>query len=136
MSANHKLSTKEISRYSRHLTLQEVGLKGQEKFKAASVLTVGAGGLGSPVGVYLAAAGVGRIGVVDFDVVDASNLQRQVAHSSDDLGRPKVESIRETMLGINPHIQVDIYQEQLTRENALRLFGPAPQGAATATPKN
>ena len=122
MSTAHTLTPDEINRYSRHLTLPEVGIRGQEKIKRAKVLMIGAGGLGSPIGLYLAAAGVGRIGVVDFDNVDASNLQRQVAHSSLDLGRPKVESIRERMLAINPYVQVDGYAEKLTTENAQRLF--------------
>ena len=118
------LSPEEINRYSRHLTLPEVGLKGQEKIKSAKVLMIGAGGLGSPIGLYLAAAGVGRIGVIDFDRVDASNLQRQVAHSTDDLERPKVESIRDRMLAINPFVQVDTYQDKLTAQNAQALFEP------------
>jgi adenylyltransferase/sulfurtransferase len=120
--SDNRLSPDEINRYSRHLTLPEVGLGGQEKIKEAKVMMIGAGGLGSPIGIYLAAAGVGRIGVIDFDQVDASNLQRQVAHSTADLGRPKVESIRERMRAINPYVAVDTFQEKLTAENARRLF--------------
>ena len=116
------LSPEEINRYSRHLTLPEVGLQGQEKHKGASVLLIGSGGLGSPLGIYLAAAGVGRLGVVDFDLVDASNLQRQVAHATPDVGRPKVDSIAEKMAAINPHVQVDKHNTRLTRDNAVELF--------------
>ncbi len=116
------LSPEEINRYSRHLTLPEVGMEGQLKLKRASVLLIGSGGLGSPMGIYLAAAGVGRLGVVDFDVVDASNLQRQIAHTTQDIGRPKVESIRESMLAINPMIAVEAYNLKLDRTNAVELF--------------
>jgi len=119
---NGKLSSTEINRYSRHLTLPEVGMEGQEKLKAASVLLIGAGGLGSPLGMYLAGAGVGRIGVVDDDVVDVTNLQRQVAHGTGDVDRPKVESIRDTMVGINPHVEVEMHRLRLSRQNALELF--------------
>jgi adenylyltransferase/sulfurtransferase len=122
MQDNGALSAEEINRYSRHLTLPEVGMDGQLKLKNASVLLIGSGGLGSPLGMYLAAAGVGRLGVVDFDVVDASNLQRQVAHSTADVGRPKVQSIRDTMVGINPHVTVDVHDTQLTRDNAQEMF--------------
>jgi adenylyltransferase/sulfurtransferase len=123
VNATHdRLSPEEINRYSRHLTLPEVGLAGQQKIKNAKVLMIGAGGLGSPIGIYLAAAGVGRIGVVDFDKVDASNLQRQVAHSTADLGRPKVESIRDRMRAINPYVEVEAHEEKLTAENAQGLF--------------
>lgn len=124
MSADNgnRLTPEEINRYSRHVTLPEVGISGQEKLKAASILSIGAGGLGSPIGIYLAAAGVGRIGVVDDDVVDISNLNRQIAHSTESAGQPKVETIRKRMLEINPLIQVDIYNTRLTKENALELF--------------
>ena len=121
-SNGNRLTPEEINRYSRHVTLPEVGVSGQEKLKAASVLSIGAGGLGSPIGIYLAATGVGRIGVVDDDVVDISNLNRQIAHSTESAGQPKVETIRKRMLEINPLIQVDIYNTRLTRENALELF--------------
>jgi sulfur-carrier protein adenylyltransferase/sulfurtransferase len=116
-----KLTHSEIHRYSRHLLIPEVGLEGQSKLKAASVLVIGTGGLGSPVALYLAAAGVGRIGLVDYDVVDFSNLQRQVIHGTSKLGVLKVESARERMLDLNPDIQVEIYNEAFTSENALRI---------------
>ena len=118
------LSHDEILRYSRHLLIPEVGLEGQRKLKAASVLVVGTGGLGSPVAMYLAAAGVGRIGLVDYDVVDWSNLQRQVIHGVSTIDRLKVESARERMLDINPEIEVDVYNEPLTSLNAMRIAGP------------
>src|SRR3990170_2155926 len=117
-----QLSHEEIRRYSRHLIMPEVGMTGQKKLKAASVLTVGAGGLGSPLAMYLAAAGVGRIGVVDFDVVDESNLQRQIIHGQSALGQPKRESAKARLLDINPHIQVDTYGEPLTSANALDIL--------------
>jgi molybdopterin/thiamine biosynthesis adenylyltransferase/rhodanese-related sulfurtransferase len=115
------LSHSEILRYSRHLLIPEVGLEGQRKLKAASVLIIGTGGLGSPVALYLAAAGVGHIGLVDYDVVDFSNLQRQVIHGTSGLGELKVESARKRMLDINPDIQVDVYNEPFTSENAMRI---------------
>ncbi|MCL6543825.1 MAG: molybdopterin-synthase adenylyltransferase MoeB [Bryobacteraceae bacterium] len=116
------LSQEEILRYSRHLLIPEVGAEGQLKLKRAKVLLVGAGGLGSPVGLYLAAAGVGRMGIVDFDVVDASNLQRQVIHGTSDLGRKKLDSAAETLRDINPHVQVDRFETALTSENALQIL--------------
>ena len=122
MSTLPELSNDEIARYSRHLILEEVGMDGQRKLKAGRVLCIGTGGLGSPLLLYLAAAGVGRIGIVDFDVVDASNLQRQVIHGTSKIGVSKVQSARERILDINPHVQVDVYEEALTSENALRLF--------------
>src|SRR5512135_1332010 len=115
------LNQSEILRYSRHLLIPEVGLEGQRKLKAASVLLIGTGGLGSPVALYLAAAGIGRIGLVDYDVVDFSNLQRQVIHGVSTLGKLKVESARSRMLDINPEIQVDVYNEPFTSENAMRI---------------
>ncbi len=115
------LSRAELLRYSRHLILPEVGLEGQRELKNAAVLLVGTGGLGSPLALYLAAAGVGRIGLVDFDVVDDSNLQRQVIHGTDRLGILKVESARKRMLELNPYIQVDTYNEVFTSENAARI---------------
>jgi molybdopterin/thiamine biosynthesis adenylyltransferase/rhodanese-related sulfurtransferase len=115
------LSHKEILRYSRHLLIPEVGLEGQRKLKTSSVLIIGTGGLGSPVALYLAAAGVGHIGLVDYDVVDFSNLQRQVIHGVSTLGKLKVESARSRMLDINPEIQVDMYNEPFTSENAMRV---------------
>lgn len=117
-----QLSHEEIRRYGRHLIMPEVALEGQKKLKAASVLLVGAGGLGSPLALYLAAAGVGRIGLIDFDVVDPSNLQRQVLHSTLDVGRSKLESARERIAGLNPHVEVETYETMLTSENALDLL--------------
>ncbi|HEY0379981.1 MAG TPA: molybdopterin-synthase adenylyltransferase MoeB [Pyrinomonadaceae bacterium] len=116
------LSNDEIARYSRHLIMPEVGMEGQRRLKAASVLMIGTGGLGAPAGMYLAAAGVGRLGILDFDVVDESNLQRQIIHGTKDVGRPKIESARDRLHDINPHVQLDTYEERLTSENALRLF--------------
>ena len=116
-----KLSNQEIKRYSRHLIMPEVGLAGQEKLKAARVLCVGTGGLGSPLALYLASAGVGSLGIVDFDVVDFSNLHRQIIHATPDVGRPKVESAREKLAAINPDITIRTYNERLTSENALRI---------------
>ncbi|HEX6032791.1 MAG TPA: HesA/MoeB/ThiF family protein, partial [Anaerolineales bacterium] len=116
-----ELSRDEILRYSRHLLIPEVGLEGQRKLKNSSVLIIGTGGLGSPVSLYLAAAGVGRIGLVDYDVVDSSNLQRQVIHGTSTVGKLKVESARAKLLDLNPDIQVEIYNEPYTSENALRI---------------
>ena len=121
---NETLSHEEIRRYSRHLIVPEVGMEGQKKLKSSSVLLIGAGGLGSPLALYLAAAGVGRIGIVDFDVVDESNLQRQVIHSTDSVGTSKLASATERIKGINPHVQVDAYPFPLTSENALDTFRP------------
>ncbi len=121
---NVYLSREEILRYSRHLLIPEVGLSGQRKLKAASVLVVGTGGLGSPVAMYLAAAGVGHIGLVDYDVVDFSNLQRQVIHGTSRLGDLKVESARQRLLDINPDIEVSVYNEPLTSANAFRIAEP------------
>ena len=120
-NGNIDLSHEEILRYSRHLLIPEVGLSGQKKIKAASVLVIGTGGLGSPVALYLAAAGVGRIGLVDYDQVDSSNLQRQVIHGTSQLGELKVVSARQRMLDINPDIQVDIYNEPFTSANAMQI---------------
>ena len=115
------LSGPEIARYSRHLILEQMGMEGQRRLKASRVLCIGTGGLGSPLLMYLAAAGIGRIGIVDFDVVDVSNLQRQVIHGTATVGRPKVESAAARMADINPHLQVDVFEEALTSENALRV---------------
>jgi adenylyltransferase/sulfurtransferase len=120
-NGNIDLNHAEILRYSRHLLIPEVGLSGQKKIKAASVLVIGTGGLGSPVALYLAAAGVGRIGLVDYDRVDASNLQRQVIHGTSQLGNLKVTSARQRMLDINPEIQVDVYNEPFTSANAMQI---------------
>ena len=119
-----ELSRDEILRYSRHLLIPEVGLAGQEKLKAASVLVIGTGGLGSPVSLYLAAAGVGRIGLVDYDVVDATNLQRQVVHGTSTVGKLKVESAKARLLDLNPGIQVDTYNVPFTSANAFEIAGP------------
>jgi len=119
-----ELSHKEIHRYSRHLLIPDVGLEGQQKLKAASVLIIGTGGLGSPVALYLAAAGVGRIGLVDYDLVAFSNLQRQIIHGESRLGDLKVESARDRMLDLNSEIQVDIYNEFITSENAFEIAEP------------
>ena len=118
------LSHEEVQRYSRHLIMPEVGMSGQKKLKAASILLIGAGGLGSPLAMYLAAAGVGRLGLVDYDVVDYTNLQRQIIHGTSDVGRPKLESARERILDINPHVQVDAYEVPLTSANALEIIAP------------
>jgi adenylyltransferase/sulfurtransferase len=116
------LSNEEVARYSRHLIMPEVGMTGQRKLKGASVLMIGTGGLGAPVGMYLAAAGVGRLGLVDFDVVDASNLQRQIIHGTKDVGRPKIASARDRIQDINPHVEIETHETRVTSENALRLF--------------
>ncbi len=116
------LTNEEIARYSRHLILPEVGVEGQQKLKQAKVAMIGAGGLGAPVGLYLAAAGVGRVGIVDFDVVDASNLQRQVIHGTQDIGRKKLDSAADRMLDINPNIQIDKFDTGLTSANALEIL--------------
>jgi adenylyltransferase/sulfurtransferase len=118
------LSHDELRRYSRHLMLPEVGLDGQNKIRATSVLCLGAGGLGSPVALYLAAAGIGRLGIVDCDVVELSNLQRQLLHGSGDLGRPKTESAREALHRLNPNVELAIHQVRLTSANALQLIAP------------
>ncbi len=117
------LTRDEILRYSRHLLIPEVGLEGQRKLKGASALVIGTGGLGSPVSLYLAAAGIGRIGLVDYDVVDSSNLQRQVIHGTSTVGKLKVESARAKLLDLNPEVQVDVYNEPFTSENAMRIAG-------------
>jgi adenylyltransferase/sulfurtransferase len=117
-----RLSNEEVARYSRHLIMPEVGMTGQRKLKAASVLMIGTGGLGAPLGMYLAAAGVGRLGLVDFDVVDASNLQRQIIHGTKDVGRPKIASARDRIEDINPHVEIETHETRLTSENAMRLF--------------
>ncbi len=117
-----KLSHEEILRYSRHLILPDVGVEGQRKLKAARVLLVGAGGLGSPAALYLAAAGVGTLGIVDFDVVDKTNLQRQVLHGTSTVGIPKLESARERIQDLNPNVQVEGFETRLTSENALDII--------------
>ena len=117
------LSNQEVERYSRHLIMPEVGMDGQLKLKAASVVCIGVGGLGSPVAMYLAAAGVGRLGVVDFDVVDYSNLQRQVIHGTPDVGRSKLESARDTLVAINPEVPIDMHETALSSSNAFDVLG-------------
>jgi sulfur-carrier protein adenylyltransferase/sulfurtransferase len=119
-----ELSREEILRYSRHLLIPDVGLSGQRKLKASSALIIGTGGLGSPVALYLAAAGVGSIGLVDFDVVDETNLQRQVVHGTSTVGKLKVESAKSRLLDLNPAIQVDAYNEPFTSANAMRIAAP------------
>ncbi|PZV16694.1 MAG: molybdenum cofactor biosynthesis protein MoeB [Leptolyngbya sp.] len=119
-----QLDKEEYERYSRHLILPEVGLEGQKRLKAASVLCIGSGGLGSPLLLYLAAAGVGRIGLVDFDVVDRSNLQRQVIHGTSWVGKPKIQSAKDRILEINPYCQIDLYETRLSSENALQIMEP------------
>ncbi|MEM9265496.1 MAG: molybdopterin-synthase adenylyltransferase MoeB [Cyanobacteria bacterium P01_F01_bin.13] len=119
-----QLTKEDYERYSRHLILPEVGVDGQKRLKAASVLCIGTGGLGSPLILYLAAAGVGRIGLVDFDVVDYSNLQRQIIHGTSWVDKPKIESAKNRILEINPHCQVDLYNTRLSSDNALKIFEP------------
>src|ERR1700684_2762394 len=118
------LSNEEILRYSRHLIMPEVGMEGQLKLKRAKVLLIGTGGLGAPLGLYLSAAGVGRIGVVDFDVVDFTNLQRQVIHGTKDVGRKKLDSAADKMLDINPNIRIDRYDVALDSSNAMEILAP------------
>jgi sulfur-carrier protein adenylyltransferase/sulfurtransferase len=120
--ADQPLSHAEVLRYSRHLLLPEVGLSGQRKLKAARVLTIGAGGLGSPLSLYLAAAGVGTIGIVDFDVVDLTNLQRQIVHGTSTLGRPKLESAEARLTDVNPNVQIEKHEARLTATNALEII--------------
>lgn len=122
--ADVTFSHEEVERYSRHLIMPEVGMVGQKKLKAASILLIGAGGLGSPLALYLTAAGIGRIGLVDYDVVDYTNLQRQIIHGTKDVGRPKLESAKASMLAINPFVQVDTYEVALTSANALEILAP------------
>jgi molybdopterin/thiamine biosynthesis adenylyltransferase/rhodanese-related sulfurtransferase len=119
-----ELTNDEVVRYSRHLIMPEVGMDGQRRLKAGSVLCIGAGGLGSPAAMYLAAAGVGRIGIVDFDVVDFSNLQRQIIHGTPDVGRSKLDSAKDRLRAINPHIEIETFETALSSENALELFAP------------
>jgi adenylyltransferase/sulfurtransferase len=119
-----ELNNDEIRRYSRHLILPEVGLSGQKKICSASVLCIGAGGLGSPIAMYLAAAGIGKLGILDFDSVDYSNLQRQIIHATADVGRPKTQSAKETINAINPNVEVVLHNARITSENALDLIRP------------
>src|ERR1700753_646224 len=117
-----ELTNDELARYSRHLILPEVGMEGQQKLKAARVLCVGTGGLGSPLAFYLAAAGIGTLGLVDFDVVDASNLQRQIIHSTKDVGRPKLDSAEEKLKALNPYMNIVKFNTMLLSENAMEIF--------------
>src|SRR3989338_2071672 len=116
------LTRDQILRYSRHLIIPEIGVEGQEKLVQAKVLLVGAGGLGSPLGLYLAAAGVGRLGIVDFDTVDHSNLQRQILHSTDSVGPPKLASAKARLNALNPNVEVVLHETRLSSANALELF--------------
>jgi molybdopterin/thiamine biosynthesis adenylyltransferase/rhodanese-related sulfurtransferase/molybdopterin converting factor small subunit len=116
------LTAEEVTRYSRHLILPEVGMEGQKKLKASSVLCIGAGGLGSPVAMYLAAAGIGTLGLVDFDVVDYSNLQRQILHGTPDVGRPKLQSAKDRLKALNPGVEIRTFETALTSQNALEIF--------------
>jgi sulfur-carrier protein adenylyltransferase/sulfurtransferase len=117
-----QLSNDEIARYSRHLIMPEVTLEGQKILKAASILCIGTGGLGSPIALYLAAAGIGRLGLVDPDVVDFSNLQRQILHGTEDVGRKKLNSARDRIKAMNPNVQVDLYDCLFRSENAMELY--------------
>jgi adenylyltransferase/sulfurtransferase len=119
-----ELSKEEYQRYARHIILPEIALEGQKRLKAASVLCIGTGGLGSPLLLYLAAAGIGRIGIVDFDIVDSSNLQRQIIHGTSWVGKPKIKSAKDRILEINPHCQVDLYETRLSSQNALDILNP------------
>ena len=119
-----ELDNDEICRYSRHLILPEVGLAGQKKICATSVLCIGAGGLGSPIAMYLAGAGIGKLGLADFDAVELSNLQRQVIHGTDDIGRPKTQSARDSIHRLNPNVEVIVHNVQITRQNALDVIRP------------
>ena len=116
------LSNDEILRYSRHLIMPEVGMEGQLKLKEAKVLMIGTGGLGAPLGLYLAAAGIGKIGMVDFDIVDMTNLQRQVIHGTADIGRPKLDSAADRMSDINPYVEIEKYNTRLSSDNALDII--------------
>ncbi len=122
VASDNGLTSEQLSRYSRHILLKEVGLEGQKRLLEAKVLLVGAGGLGCPAALYLAAAGVGTLGIIDSDVVDLTNLQRQILHRTRDVGRPKTESAKEALQRINPDINVITYQERLTSENAIKIF--------------
>jgi molybdopterin/thiamine biosynthesis adenylyltransferase/rhodanese-related sulfurtransferase len=122
ISTVNELTPREIERYSRHLVIPEVGMEGQQKLKSARVLLIGAGGLGSPMSMYLAAAGLGKIGIVDFDTVSYSNLQRQIIYSTNDVGHPKGGLVKERLLSINPNIEIKVYDTKLTKDNALDII--------------
>ncbi|HUF82316.1 MAG TPA: ThiF family adenylyltransferase, partial [Burkholderiales bacterium] len=121
-TSSSTFSREELLRYSRHLILPDVGIDGQAKLRAARVLLVGAGGLGSPAALYLAAAGVGTLGLVDSDVVDRTNLQRQILHGTSGIGTPKIDSARERLHDVNPHVRVETFGTRLTSANALEIF--------------
>jgi adenylyltransferase/sulfurtransferase len=122
VASDNGLTSQQLTRYSRHILLKEVGLEGQKRLLEAKVLLVGAGGLGCPAGLYLAAAGIGTLGIIDSDIVDLTNLQRQILHSTYDVGRPKTESAKDAIGLINPDVKVITYQERLTSENAIKIF--------------
>jgi len=119
MSEQTNLNDEELRRYARHISLPSFGMEGQERLKESSVLCIGAGGLGSPSTMYLAAAGIGRIGLVDMDEVDASNIQRQLLHGTDDIGRKKIESAKDTIHNINPNVQLDVYGDAFSPDNSI-----------------
>ncbi len=121
MSEQTNLNDEELRRYARHISLPSFGMEGQERLKESSVLCIGAGGLGSPSTMYLAAAGVGRIGLVDMDEVDASNIQRQLLHGTDDIGRKKIESAKDTIHNINPNVQLDVYGDAFSPDNSITI---------------
>lgn len=121
MSEQTNLNDEELRRYARHISLPSFGMEGQERLKESSVLCIGAGGLGSPSTMYLAAAGVGRIGLVDMDEVDASNIQRQLLHGTDDIGRKKIESAKDTIHNINPNVQIDVYGDAFSPDNSITI---------------
>ena len=121
MSEQTNLTDEELSRYARHISLPSFGMEGQKKLKESSVLCIGAGGLGSPSTMYLSAAGIGRIGLVDMDEVDASNIQRQLLHGTDDIGRKKIESARDTIHNINPNVQLDTFGEAFKPNNSISI---------------
>lgn len=116
------LSKRQLERYARHLVMPEIGMEGQEKLLNAKVLLIGTGGLGSPIGLYLSAAGIGTLGIVDFDSVSFSNLQRQIIHGTEDVGRPKVESARDRIRSVNPDVKVELYRDKLNKNNAMNIF--------------
>ena len=121
MSEQTNLNDEELRRYARHISLPSFGMEGQERLKESSVLCIGAGGLGSPSTMYIAAAGVGRIGLVDMDEVDASNIQRQLLHGTDDIGRKKIESAKDTIHNINPNVQLDVYGDAFSPDNSITI---------------
>jgi len=121
MSEQTNLNDEELRRYARHISLPSFGMEGQERLKESSVLCIGAGGLGSPSTMYLAAAGIGRIGLVDMDEVDASNIQRQLLHGTDDIGRKKIESAKDTIHNINPNVQLDVYGDAFSPDNSITI---------------